>query len=306
MKRILLAFIICGALLAACSKDDNIHSEQTLVVTFSLAASEDSTRGYGDGEVVNDLRYAIYAQGDYTRPLITNIKKGAFAGTATSTTISEELIRGNKYTALFWADYDAGDTNNNNAGAHARYTIDWDKNTVTMNTADLVAQDETLDAFFARVDFTASSRVEVDLKRPFAQLNITANDYSYATNNNIEVTKTALQIVAYTQLNLWSGEVVDSSKQEIIFNVAALPSTATGAQDKHLSMNYILVDKDVEYSASPALTVFYTKDGEDKSFTATYDDVKLKRNRRTNIVGKIITSNLAGQNNGQNNTNSNL
>lgn len=304
MKRILLAFIICGALLAACSKDDNIHSEQTLVVTFSLAASEDSTRTYGNGEVVNDLRYAIYAQGDYTRPLITNIKKGAFAGAATSTTISEELIRGNKYTALFWADYDAGDTNNNNAGA--RYTIDWDKNTVTMNTADLVAQDETLDAFFARVDFTASSRVEVDLKRPFAQLNITANDYSYATNNNIEVTKTALQIVAYTQLNLWSGEVVGQSKT-INFAENIIPETAAGAQDKHLSMNYILVDKDVEYSASPILTAYGTRDGgeEQQLFTATYDDVKLKRNRRTNIVGKIITSNLAGQNNGQN-TNNNL
>lgn len=302
MKRILLAFIICGALLAACSKDDNIHSEQTLVVTFSLAASEDSTRTYGNGEVVNDLRYAIYAQGDYTRPLITNIKKGAFVGAATSTTISEELIRGNEYTALFWADYDAGDTNNNNA--HARYTIDWNTNTVTMNTANLVAQDETLDAFFARVDFTASSRVEVDLKRPFAQLNITANDYSYATNNNIDITKTALAVEAYTQLNLLSGEVVGQS-ETINFAENIIPSTAAAAQDKHLSMNYILVDKDIEYSASPALTVFYTKDGEDKSFTATYDDVKLKRNRRTNIVGKIITSNLAGQNNGQN-TNNNL
>lgn len=303
MKRILLAFIICGALLAACSKDDNIHSEQTLVVTFSLAASEDSTRAYGNGEAVNDLRYAIYPQGDYDNPLITNIKKGAFAGAATSTTISEELIRGNKYTALFWADYDAGDTNNSNAGA--RYEINWYNNTVTMNTADLVAQDETLDAFFARVDFTAASRVEVDLKRPFAQLNITANDYSYATNNNIEVTKTALQIVAYTQLNLWSGEVVGQS-ETINFAENIIPSTAAAAQDKHLSMNYILVDKDIEYSASPALTVFYTKDGEDKSFTATYDDVMLKRNRRTNIVGRIITSNLAGQNAGQNNTNNNL
>ena len=306
MKRILLAFIICGVLLAACSKDDNIHSEQTLVVTFSLAASEDSTRAYGNGEVVNDLRYAIYAQGDYTRPLITNIKKGAFAGTATSTTISEELIRGNKYTALFWADYDAGYTNNNNAGAHARYTIDWNTNTVTMNTIDLVAQDETLDAFFARVDFTAASRVEVDLKRPFAQLNITANDYSYATNNNIEVTKTALQIVAYTQLNLWSGEVVGQS-ETINFAENIIPSTAATAQDKHLSMNYILVDKDVEYSVSPTLTAYGTRDGgaEQQLFTATYDDVKLKRNRRTNIVGNIITSNLAGQNNGQN-TNNNL
>ena len=300
MKRILLAFIICGALLASCSKDDNIPSEEKVVVTFTLDASEVSTRAYGDGTTVNDLRYAIYSQNDLSHPLVTNIKKGAFAGDDTSTTISEELIRGNEYTALFWADYDAGNTYNNNAGA--RYTINWYTNTVTMNTDDLEAQDERLDAFFAHKDFTATSRVEVEMKRPFAQLNITANDYSYATNNNIEVTKTALSVEAYTQLNLLTGEV--NGQATINFSAADLPTAVAGAQDKHLSMNYILVG-DSEYTAAPTLTVSYTKDGVAKSFSSIYNDVKLKRNHRTNIVGNIITSNLAGQNAVQNNTNNN-
>lgn len=300
MKRILLAFIICGALLASCSKDDNIPSEEKIVVTFTLDASEVSTRAYGDGTTVNDLRYAIYAQNDLSHPLVTNIKEGAFSGNATSTTISEELIRGNEYTALFWADYDAEDTYNNNAGA--RYTINWYTNTVTMNTDDLEAQDEKLDAFFAHKDFTATSRVEVEMKRPFAQLNITANDYSYATNNNIEVTKTALSVEAYTQLNLLTGEV--NGQATINFSDADLPTAAAGAQGKHLSMNYILVG-DSEYTAAPTLTVSYTKEGVANSFSSIYNDVKLKRNRRTNIVGNIITSNLAGQNAVQNNTNNN-
>ena len=300
MKRILLAFIICGALLASCSKDDNIPSEEKVVVTFTLDASEVSTRAYGDGTTVNDLRYAIYSKGDYDNPLVWKTVNGAFAGDATSTTISEELIRGNEYTALFWADYDAGDTYNNNAGA--RYEINWYSNTVTMNTDGLEAQDEKLDAFFAREDFTATSRVEVEMKRPFAQLNITANDYSYATNNNIEVTKTALSIEAYTQLNLLTGEV--NGQATINFSAAGLPTAAAGAQGKHLSMNYILVGND-EYTAAPTLTVSYTKGGVDNSFSSIYNDVKFKRNRRTNIVGNIITSNLAGQNAGQNNTNNN-
>ena len=300
MKRILLAFIICGALLASCSKDDNIPSEEKVVVTFTLDASEVSTRAYGDGTTVNDLRYAIYSKGDYDNPLVWKTVNGAFAGDATSTTISEELIRGNEYTALFWADYDAGDTYNNNAGA--RYEINWYSNTVTMNTDGLEAQDEKLDAFFAREDFTATSRVEVEMKRPFAQLNITANDYSYATNNNIEVTKTALSVKAYTQLNLLTGDV--DGQKTINFSDADLPIAAAGAQGKHLSMNYILVGND-EYTAAPTLTVSYTKEGVDNSFSSIYNDVKLKRNRRTNIVGNIITSNLAGQNAGQNNTNNN-
>lgn len=140
------------------------------------------------------------------------------------------------------------------------------------------------------------------MKRPFAQLNITANDYSYATNNNIEVTKTALSVEAYTQLNLLTGEV--NGPATINFSDADLPTAAAGAQDKHLSMNYILVGND-EYTAAPTLTVSYMKDGVANSFSSIYNDVKLKRNRRTNIVGNIITSNLAGQNAGQNNTNNN-
>lgn len=300
MKRILLAFIICGALLASCSKDDNIPSEEKIVVTFTLDASEVSTRAYGDGTTVNDLRYAIYAQTNPNLPLVVKTIKGAFAGDATSTTISEELIRGNEYTALFWADYDAETPIYNNAGA--RYEINWYNNTVTMNTNGLTANNEEYDAFFAHKDFTATSRVKVEMKRPFAQLNITANDYSYATNNNIEVTKTALSVVAYTELNLLTGDV--DGQKTINFSDADLPTAVAGAQDKHLSMNYILVG-DSEYTAAPTLTVSYTKGGEDKSFSSIYNDVKLKRNRRTNIVGNIITSNLAGQNAGQNNTNNN-
>ena len=106
----------------------------------------------------------------------------------------------------------------------------------------------------------------------------------------------------FTQLNLLTGEV--NAPATIYFAAADLPTAAIGAQDKHLSMNYILVG-DSEYTAAPTLTVFYTKGGADNSFSSIYNDVKLKRNRRTNIVGNIITSNLAGQNAAQNNTNNN-
>ena len=93
-------------------------------------------------------------------------------------------------------------------------------------------------------------------------------------------------------------------QKTINFSDADLPIAAAGAQGKHLSMNYILVGND-EYTAAPTLTVSYTKGGVDNSFSSIYNDVKFKRNRRTNIVGNIITSNLAGQNAGQNNTNNN-
>lgn len=299
MKRILLAFIICGALLASCSKDDNIPSEEKIVVTFTLDASEVSTRAYGDGTTVNDLRYAIYAQTNPNLPLVVKTIKGAFTGDATSTTISEELIRGNEYTALFWADYDAGDTYNNNAGA--RYEINWYNNTVTMNINGLTANNEEYDAFFAREDFTASNLVTVELRRPFAQLNIATSDFDVAAQNGIEVTQTALSIEAYTQLDLWTGEV--DNLQPITFAEAGIPTASDettievdGKQYRRLSMNYILVgDTDTEHTAAPIITVSGTKNNgaEAMSFQQIFTDVKLKRNRRTNIVGNIITRNVS-------------
>lgn len=297
--KILTCLYCCIALLAACTKDD-MPSAETMMVTFSLSA-DDLTRAYGNGAAVNDLRYAIYAQGVYSNPLVTNTIEGAFSGESISTMITEELIRGNNYTALFWADYDAGNTYNNNAGAGARYEINWSDKTVTMmNTDDLTAQDETLDAFFARVDFTASNLVTVELRRPFAQLNIATSDFDVAAQNGINVTKTALSIEAYTQLDLLTGEVVDNL-QTITFAEAGIPTASDettievdGKQYRRLSMNYILVG-DTEHTAAPIITVSGTKNNgaEAMSFQQIFTDVKLKRNRRTNIVGNIITRNVS-------------
>ncbi len=295
MKRILLICVACTALLWSCAKDDILSVDRSMV-TFSLTSSDDATRAYGNGLQVKDLRYAIYAEEDYSRPLVERTCTGIFSGSLT-TTIKEELIAGNRYTILFWADSDAESATYIN-NTRARYIIDWGSCTVTLNTDNLTANNEDYDAFFAKVDFTASinGNVPVVLRRPFAQLNITANDYQFATHNNIDITQTALSIEAYTQLNLWSGKVEENSKKIIEFAAADLPTTAATEQDRHLSMNYILVG-DEEFSASPTISVFYTSGGVAKSFLATYADVTLKRNSRTNIVGNIITSNLAGQNN---------
>ena len=266
------------------------------MVTFSLTSSEDITRAYGNGAMVNDLRYAIYPQGDWDNPLIINTKKDAFAGESLSTTVQEELINGNSYTILFWADYDA-DTYINNT-TRARYDIDWNTNTVTMNTEGLTAQDEKLDAFFARVDFTANSgRVPVELRRPFSQLNIATDSY----DDSVEVTQTVLKIEAYTQLDLWTGDVVKESKKTLNFAVAPIPLapdevtiTVNDKEYKRLFMSYILVG-DGEYTTDATFTVKGKPSGgaEQDLFTTTFRDLKLKRNSRTNVVGNIVNSGLS-------------
>lgn len=291
MKRILLFCAACTVLLWSCAKD-NIPSAEKSTVTFSLVSSDEATRAYGKGLEVNDLRYAIYAQGDYSRPLVVRVCDDEFASSL-STTITEDLIAGHHYTIIFWADHNGADTYINSTRA---YEIDWYDQSVTLNTSSLTANDETLDAFFACVDFTAQvgGRVEVDLKRPFAQLNIATSDVdiNVAANRGATVTHTALEIVAYTTLNLLTGEVSDL--QTLTFDKAAIPSAETisvnGETYNLLSVNYILVGAQ-EQSASATLTAYGTKDDTDQQlFTATFDELSLKRNCRTNVVGNIILS----------------
>lgn len=295
MKRILLFCAACSVLLWSCAKD-NIPSAEKSTVTFSLASSDEATRAYGEGSEVNDLRYAIYAKGDYSRPLVVRECNDEFASSL-STTITEDLIVGHHYTIIFWADHDGADTYiYNNAPARA-YEIDWTNQSVTLTPSYLTANDETLDAFFACKDFTAQigGRVEVDLKRPFAQLNIATSDVdiNVAANRGATVTHTAVQIEAYTTLNLLTGEVSDL--QTLTFDKAAIPSNETisvnGDTYNLLSMNYILVGTQVQNDVSATLTAYGTKDGTDQQlFTATFDDLTLKRNCRTNVVGNIILS----------------
>lgn len=294
MKRILLFCAACTVLLWSCAKD-NIPSAEKSTVTFSLASSDEATRAYGKGLEVNDLRYAIYAYNDYSRPLVVRVCDNEFASSL-STTITEDLIAGHHYTIIFWADHDGADGANTYIYNTRAYEIDWRNPSVTLNTSGLTANDDTLDAFFACVDFTAQvgGRVDVDLKRPFAQLNIATSDVdiNVAANRGATVTHTALKIVACTTLNLLTGEV--SNPQTLTFDKAAIPSAETisvnGETYNLLSVNYILVGAQ-EQSASATLTAYGTKDGSDQQlFEATFDELSLKRNCRTNVVGNIILS----------------
>lgn len=318
MKRILLICVACTALLWSCAKDDILSVDRSMV-TFSLSSSDDATRAYGNGLRVKDLRYAIYAEGDYSRPLVERTRTNVFSGSLT-TTIKEELIAGNRYTILFWADSDAGSATYIN-NTRARYSIDWDACTVTLNTGNLTANNEDYDAFFAKVDFTASNNgnVPVVLRRPFAQLNIATSDIDKAADLGVTITKTALLIEACTTLNLLTGKA--TTPQHLTFEAAEIPSASAsieveGTIYKPLSMNYILVDGE-QSDISTTLAVYGTKSsgdddvengngddvseqsdggesgqGEELLFTTTFDDLTLKRNSRTNVVGQIILKNI--------------
>ena len=284
MKKLILSAAAFTMLLASCAKDEAVVTSNEALVTFNVAAAEMGTRVYGDGVTAHDLEYAIYEKGSYAQPLISRKSYGAFAGSVMETSFTEKLVKGKTYIALFWADANVNP-----------YTVDWANQTVKIeDPAALVSQDENLDAFFKCHEIVVGQDAQtetVELKRPFAQLNIGTSDTEAAEIAGLVVANTEVSVRAYTTLNLLTGEVADAMQLTYALNAIPTDENATftinGKTYDHLSMNYLLVNQQELVNVT-----FTVNDGTNNVNTSTFAGVPVERNYKTFIVGELLTSDV--------------
>lgn len=319
-KLFLGMFAAAGMLLAtSCSNDelDVVQSGNEAQVTFSLAAEGGiATRAISDGESANLLYYAIF---DADGKLITTIngstagllkKEDAFPNGSKEDNVEVTLAKGQKYTAVFWAqdeDCKAYTVSAETDGLKVAVDYKDDKNDNN--------NDETRDAFFKAETFTVTGNTEIPvvLKRPFAQINVgvTEADWKAAVESGVEITesKVVIKNVA-TSINLLDGTV--SGEEEVTYDFATIPAKFTpvetlevdvnrdGAiqeEEKYvyLSMSYILTDNDADRTTLEADGLQFTfspVNGEDIIFDEGLHAVPVQRNWRTNILGKILTGDI--------------
>ena len=290
-----------GMLLAtSCSNEEQFApSGGEAQVTFSLGLESGmNTRAISDGTGINQLFYAIFDKdGNLVKPA-TNQEVNKFPLDA-----NISLIKGEEYTAVFWAwdkDCDA-------------YEIGADKKTVTINYDKALNNDENRDAFFKNVTFTVdgNENISVVLKRAFAQLNvgIPASEFDEAKEAGLEIKNSKVEIKkAATTLNLMDGTV--DGAQDITFEANTIPTErlyvdadCNGEDEEYvyLSMSYFLAN-DTKDGASKALLEdlkFTFSDGKGNSFELTNGlaNAPVQRNYRTNIVsldgiGGLITGDV--------------
>ena len=292
-----------ATLLASCSKDETTTAPviERSKVTFTVNAPELSTRaGEGNGTTATQLKYVIYdlaeAEGDNeiygTADFVNDNDNNPL-----TTTVTVDLVEGRKYEAIFFAHAE-----------DAPYTIDWTEQTMTINTQSLTANNEKYDAFYKYVEpfvmpATGLTK-DVEMTRPFAQLNVATVDYQnddYPAGKMIDAEKTGVKVSkVYKTLDLKSGEATNETDFE--FDLTDSETLKNSAKIKvgnieytWLTMNYILVNsRDVEGS-SKLVDVEFTftdtdKDDNEKEYTREYTAVPVERNYRTNIVGTILTS----------------
>ena len=273
MKKLLLAVAAFAVLFTSCAKDETVAPvENEALVSFCVNSPAVATRAeYGNGQTATKLQWAVYDQNGIVAAL-----KGE-KEFQLSTTVELKLIQGREYDVLFWA-----------ADANAPYTVNWDDKTMTVSDV-LTANQESYDAFFkyeslGTVNGAMSKTIE--LRRPFAQLNIATGDTDDAANAEFTVATTGVTVSKiYSKMSLETGAVDTTTETAVTFAMAnkADGTITVGENDyDHIAMNYLLVGDKKLVNVELKIN--------DEGLIRNYSSVPVQRNYRTNIVGNILTS----------------
>ena len=288
--------------LAGCANEDLVsntgNGDGTATVSFNLDLPQILTRSYSDGTTATQLQYAVYVKNaDETLTLLPAHVHGTQSGAANEAEtinlkkqVSFKLVTGRTYGFVFWA-----------SEASAPYTVTFADGGASMDvdyTQTITANNETLDAFYAYQEFKVDQDVQmdIDLYRPFAQINVGANDVQDAIKAGYTPETSHITVSdVYQTLNLINGDVYNP-QATVDFSYNLIPSgekfPVTGYD--YVAMAYALVPAEkqtveVSFDTKSAATA---NPAEEKAAIRTLGSVPVQRNYRTNIYGQLYTSNV--------------
>lgn len=285
MKKALLSVVVFAAALCAtsCTNEmesfENFCGEKESTVRFVVKAPMVQTRAgiFGNGTTAQDLYYAVY---DKDGEIVEKISKITAENKQTinlETTVEFKLVNGNTYSIIFWAE-----------SSDSVATIDWENQTMTYNPTK--ANTEGYDAFWAYVEpFKVTGPIDgpdVDLFRPFAQINVGTDDFEFAADAGSTMLTAGISVTLPNVLNLVTGEV-SGNATTMLYEETAFPTAPEEfpiSGYKYLSMNYVLV-KDVK----ELITLNFNYSSATQNYTYEWTNVPVRRNYRTNVYGSIFT-----------------
>lgn len=307
MRKLLLSLWMGIVVLAAgCGRNlDPTCGQKEVDVSFDMDATQSMTKAYGDGMTVNTLHVYAYLVDPVTGSLAyidpathgKNCPSQTLGMTGGKASYSTQLVTGQKYVIVFWADYQSDGYASPYAYDNATHTISVEDHNPQVYA--VLANDERRDAFYAVETIEVSGAIggrTVHLKRPFAQVNIGVTDQVMSNAASKEIAFKNLS-VAFTnvasKIDLVTGKVDrvisgDDHADHVTFMANSLPDKkfiiVGGVKYNLISMNYVLVDQNEE--GTVARNISLISDGGD--FKRQFSNVILRANHKTNIVGDII------------------
>lgn len=314
-----MAALAILATVGSCQKEPvQPEVEQTPVVeleyqdvTFNVTAPSGPQTKTTYGETVTfetALEVEVYvgeenvygAEGQWLPEVKKSINK--ISDTEWEVTIS--LVKNYHYDIVFWAQ----------RAENAPYTFDWEAGKITADYT-VAANDVTRDAFYHLcenynylTDGAGQSSYKIQLKRPFAQINLGASDYAALlelyefvgkTDSDLATTITTATAEVPSVLNVLDGTA--DTGAEVKFVPAA--TTVDGSYDltaveNNINVNeksYTLVGSNYIFANThrpdnPTVEMTLTFSYNNQSFDINVPNVPYARNYQTNILGNFFTS----------------
>lgn len=287
MKKTLFAAILFAiGMTTSCQKTestDMVNGGESIVTISALFPSEmQQTRVVGDGTTVNRCIMGIYLDG----ALYGEQQVAAVEGL--KATFEARLVAGKEYTLAFWADCANGTGADNFSDKH--YVTADLENVTFADTDAYLGNDEERDAFFGTATVTAdkSQAVNVELRRPFGQLNVKTLDAAEVKAASPALVPTKASIAfekVYTGINLLTGELVGETVAVNYSAAADVVDSETG----ELTFDYIFAPKGTEQYLVNFTMSFLDDAGTEVASAYEFSNIPVQRNYRTNVSGNLLT-----------------
>lgn len=274
-----LAFAAVAVIAGACAKEQIASGDgETVEMTFNVDVPETTitTKGLSDAAQVDELVFDAFRTQNDTEP-IEGLRQ-VVAVENSRATIQVKLIKGQNYRFVFWAQ----------KANNGYYNTD-NLSNITVNYSKALANDSSLDAFFAKEDVTNVQNPiskTIILKRPFAQVNyVTKEELSeglYIKESQITV-KNAL-----TSFNPLRNKL--SGEQDVTFQFNAVPTEKlliNGTEYNCLATAFILAKSDNSNDIVDVEAKFKANKG--YSVTVSTPGLPCQRNYRTNVIGNFMS-----------------
>ena len=285
MKKLFFSSLALVAMMFAgtsCSSEEvaPVTGESTVTLSVTLPDGIQS-RAFGDGTTADSLTMLVL-DGKTALPVFTGDDPTVLSTDINLTKqVTLRLAAGKTYKVVCWA-----------SAKKSPYTFDTAACKVSAKYERALTSDEKLDAFYAVQEITVQGNTTetVKLYRPFAQLNIGADDLAAAKAAGFDAKTVSVKVPTYKSLNLLTGEVEAGEPVAVPFGEGDLPTGETfpKAGYDYLSMNYLLMSADKQL-VDLEITV-KAADGSKRTIPVTA--VPVQRNYRTNIYGSLLTNSV--------------
>lgn len=297
---------IAGLFMAASCQKENFEVAEGYYADVSFTTELPSgvgTKAIADGQTVNTLYYEVYASNaDGTVDTdATVVTEGSVTVTAGTASVNVRLVKNKPYTVFFWAQYEG-------TGYTSPYTVT-DLRKISVSYTNAVANDEKRDAFYfvaKGVKYSGATTTPVTLTRPFAQVNVGTNDRVEferdgvtlnGATSTITVTNVANTFEPFTNRATATGttELTASFSTAAAIPTEDLTVVVNNSNNTYdyLAMAYVLVPNATGETSSTSVSTIssgITLSGISDPISISYEGATVQQNRRTNLVGKLLTT----------------